>query len=252
MFTMAQNWNRPAESVFAISDPAATMATGPDSWPATPKKFVTMLFRPPRTVEDSLINSVLAMLTTSPKSFARTCLMTAFELRRTPMRPAPSGPISGVTLMSRLSLKPDPSPLPLPLLLASKANRAAAEVEGTSSLPTRLGAERSTVKTMGREGLARIRSTTWLTSPTSEPMSVSPTRMMISPPCKPDWAARLVGARDGIFTPGRKEVSALPMRLIWTRSVRYAKMTLAITPALMTAARDKMERFWSKLGSSAL
>jgi len=32
--------------------------------------------------------------------------------------------------------------------------------------------------------------------------------------------------------------------------VRYAKMTFAITPALMTAARDAMERFSSRSGSS--
>ena len=32
--------------------------------------------------------------------------------------------------------------------------------------------------------------------------------------------------------------------------MRYAKMTFAITPALMTAARDAMERFSSRSGSS--
>ena len=44
-----RTWKRPAVSVRAISEPAATMATGPDSWPATLEKLVTMLIRPPVT-----------------------------------------------------------------------------------------------------------------------------------------------------------------------------------------------------------
>lgn len=49
-----RTWNRPAESTRAISEPAATMATGPDSCPAILPKLVTIWVRPLATTPDNL------------------------------------------------------------------------------------------------------------------------------------------------------------------------------------------------------
>ena len=51
----------PAASARAISEPLATMATGPLSWSATPAKFVTIDLRPPRTMPVMRLNSDVDM-----------------------------------------------------------------------------------------------------------------------------------------------------------------------------------------------
>jgi len=79
------------------------------------------------------------------------------------MRPAPSGPTSGVTFTTLVS-NAGPKLPKLPLLLASSIMRAvAAVVMAGWLLSTRLGAVRCTVKATGRSGLARMSSTTWFT-----------------------------------------------------------------------------------------
>ena len=46
MLTMAANWNKPDRSDLAISEPTATMATGPVKFSAVLEKFVTICWRP--------------------------------------------------------------------------------------------------------------------------------------------------------------------------------------------------------------
>mmetsp|Transcript_36656 Transcript_36656/g.81575 ORF Transcript_36656/g.81575 Transcript_36656/m.81575 type:complete len:283 (-) Transcript_36656:607-1455(-) len=213
MLTIAQNWNSPAASVRAISEPAATMATGPDSWPTIFEKFVTIWTSPLKTVPLSLLNSAVAMENTSPGLSALMWLMKALEESCTPIRPLPFA------------------------------------TSGTQSTCTS-SPSRCTMNSICLPGLSRMRPTTPATCSGAAGTSRPSTLSSRSPSLKPARAAAEPLTTSGIRTPGRKAVSALPTVLTWTRRARYAKMMFAMTPALITAARSPMDRFLSRSGSS--
>ena len=60
MLTMAANWKRPDKSDLAISEPTATIATGPDTPSAVFEKLVNICWRPAQWTHDQVFMHSMA------------------------------------------------------------------------------------------------------------------------------------------------------------------------------------------------